>query len=58
MGFSAPQGRGLGLARELTLAALDFARQQGIRTAVLHSTSMAADPYHRRGFNEVADFEF
>lgn len=51
-----PEGRGLGLARSLTLHALDAARRTGRRHAVLHSTAMAFSLYQTLGFRAVCDF--
>jgi len=51
-------GRGLGLASLLTLAALNAARDSGCKLAVLHATPMAVGLYERLGFGHAADFEF
>lgn len=51
-----PEVRGLGLARSLTILALEAARDAGMRTAVLHSTPMARSLYDSLGFRTVADF--
>lgn len=50
-----PEARGLGLARLLTIHALERARADGIDIAVLHSTPMAKSLYERIGFHTVAD---
>ncbi|MEM7141980.1 MAG: GNAT family N-acetyltransferase [Actinomycetota bacterium] len=52
-----PEGRGLGLATQLTLTALRAARGTGARIAVLHSTPMAVSLYRRLGFEPIADFD-
>ncbi|MEM7285610.1 MAG: GNAT family N-acetyltransferase [Actinomycetota bacterium] len=49
-------GRGKGLARHLTLRALHAAADDGIGTAVLHSTPMAHSLYRKMGFRDVARF--
>lgn len=51
-----PEARGLGLARLLTILALDGARAAGSEIAVLHSTPMAVGLYQGLGFETVADF--
>jgi ribosomal protein S18 acetylase RimI-like enzyme len=51
-----PEARGLGLARTLTIAALEHARDAGHETAVLHSTPMAVSLYEGIGFERVGDF--
>jgi len=51
-----PEARGLGLARQLTIAALHAARETGCRRAVLHSTPMARSLYERLGFRAHATF--
>jgi GNAT superfamily N-acetyltransferase len=51
-----PEARRLGLARILTLAALEFARARGYKLAVLHSTPMAEGLYRSLGFETVAAF--
>jgi ribosomal protein S18 acetylase RimI-like enzyme len=50
-----PEARGLGLARQLTISALDAARAMGVKVAVLHSTPMAKSLYEGLGFRTVAD---
>jgi GNAT superfamily N-acetyltransferase len=51
-----PEARRLGLARILTLAALEFARACGYKLAVLHSTPMAEGLYSSLGFETMARF--
>lgn len=51
-----PEARRLGLARILTLAALEFARARGYKLAVLHSTPMAEGLYRSLGFETMAAF--
>ncbi len=51
-----PEARKLGLARTLTLTALDEARSLGYRLAVLHSTPMAKSLYRSMGFDNIAEF--
>jgi len=51
-----PEARGLGLARLLTIAALEEARASGSEIAVLHSTPMAVSLYQGLGFEAAADF--
>jgi len=50
------EARGLGLARLLTIRALEAARAEGIDVGVLHSTPMARSLYEGLGFRTVADF--
>ena len=50
------EARGLGLARLLTLVALDAARQAGATLAVLHSTPAAVRLYEGLGFAPTAEF--
>ena len=50
-----PEARGLGLARQLTIRALDAARAAGVEIGVLHSTPMAKSLYEGIGFHAVAD---
>lgn len=52
-----PEARGLGLARLLTLVALDAARHDGADRAVLHSTPAAVSLYRGLGFTATADFQ-
>jgi len=52
-----PEARGLGLARRLTLVALDAARRDGAALAVLHSTPAAVSLYRALGFAPTADFQ-
>jgi GNAT superfamily N-acetyltransferase len=51
-----PEARKLGLARLLTILALQQARQEGYRMAVLHSSPMAVSLYAKLGFEAAADF--
>ncbi len=51
-----PEARRLGLARILTLTALQAARKRGHNLAVLHSTPMAEGLYRSLGFKTVAEF--
>jgi GNAT superfamily N-acetyltransferase len=51
-----PEARGLGLARLLTIHALEAARAAGTQIGVLHSTPMAVSLYEAIGFERVADF--
>ena len=51
-----PEARRLGLARILTLTALQYARQAGYGLAVLHSTPMAEGLYKSIGFATHAEF--
>ncbi|MBK8229521.1 MAG: GNAT family N-acetyltransferase [Candidatus Eisenbacteria bacterium] len=51
-----PEARGQGLARRLTLAALDAARENGHQLAVLHATPMSVDLYAKLGFRSFAPF--
>ena len=51
-----PEARGRGLARWLTLHALQAAARPGLDTAILHSTPMATSLYEGMGFEPVADF--
>ncbi|MGH8984176.1 MAG: GNAT family N-acetyltransferase [Acidimicrobiia bacterium] len=50
------EARGLGLARLLTIRALEAAREIGIEIGILHSTPMARSLYEGLGFQRVADF--
>ena len=52
-----PEARGMGLARNLTLAALRAARSAGYGRAVLHSSPMARSLYRSIGFREYAPFK-
>jgi ribosomal protein S18 acetylase RimI-like enzyme len=54
--FTKPEARRLGLARMLTLAALEFARMRGYKLAVLISTPMAEGLYRSLGFETVTEF--
>ena len=49
------EARGLGLARHLTIRALEIARDGGADLCVLHSTPMAVSLYSALGFEFVAD---
>lgn len=49
------EARGLGLARHLTVRALEIARDGGADLCVLHSTPMAVSLYSGVGFEPVAD---
>jgi len=51
-----PEARRLGLARTLTLIALQEAYSFGYRLAVLHSSPMAESLYRSLGFDTVAEF--
>jgi GNAT superfamily N-acetyltransferase len=51
-----PEARGLGLARELTVTALQCARDAGYDVSVLHSTPMAHSLYQAIGFRDCAPF--
>jgi ribosomal protein S18 acetylase RimI-like enzyme len=51
-----PEARRLGLARILTLAALEFAQTRGYELSVLISTPMAEGLYRSLGFEAVAEF--
>jgi ribosomal protein S18 acetylase RimI-like enzyme len=51
-----PEARGPGLARTLTLEALDAARQAGYQLGVLHSTPMARSLYEKIGFRTIEPF--
>lgn len=51
-----PDARGLGLAKALTLTALNEAQSVGYKLAVLHSTPMAQPLYKKLGFESIADF--
>jgi GNAT superfamily N-acetyltransferase len=51
-----PRARRLGLARTLTLTALQAARQEGDQLSVLHSTPMAESLYAKLGYQRVAPF--
>jgi ribosomal protein S18 acetylase RimI-like enzyme len=51
-----PEARGLGLARLLTLHALEAARLAGCHRAVLHATPMARALYDKIGFRVHAPF--
>jgi GNAT superfamily N-acetyltransferase len=50
------EARGMGLARALTIRALEAAVATGQRRAVLHSTPMARQLYESLGFRAVCDF--
>lgn len=53
-----PSVRGLGLARELALRAMDFARQRGFRRCYLETTgslTRAIKLYQSLGFEQIAD---
>lgn len=51
-----PPARRLGLARILSLTALNMARSLGYNLAVLHSSPMAQGLYESIGFEKIADF--
>ena len=51
-----PEARGQGLARALTLEALNAARDSGFRLAMLHSSGMARSLYEKIGFRQVSEF--
>ncbi len=51
-----PEARGLGLARILTLHALNAAREAGYQLGVLHSTAMALSLYEKIGFKTIIPF--
>lgn len=51
-----PDARRLGLARELTLHAMTATRDNGARTAVLHSSAMATSVYRSLGFEQITEF--
>ena len=51
-----PEARGKGLARILTLNALQTARESGYRIAMLHSSPMARSLYEKIGFRQVSEF--
>jgi predicted acetyltransferase len=51
-----PEARRQGLARALTLTALQHARRLGHNLAVLHSSPMAESLYRSLGFETVANF--
>lgn len=51
-----PEARGLGLARALTVTALQCARDAGYDVSVLHSTPMAHSLYEAIGFRDCAPF--
>jgi ribosomal protein S18 acetylase RimI-like enzyme len=51
-----PEARRLGLARLLSLVALQQARSLGYRLAVLHSSPMAEGLYRSLGFEPIAEF--
>jgi ribosomal protein S18 acetylase RimI-like enzyme len=51
-----PEARKMGLAGLLTIRALQAARQDGYRMAVLHSAPMAVSLYAKLGFEVAADF--
>lgn len=51
-----PKARRLGLARTLSLTALQEAHSQGYRLAILHSSPMAERLYRSLGFEPVAEF--
>lgn len=53
-----PSVRGLGLARELALRAMDFARQRGFRRCYLETTgslTRAIKLYQSLGFEQIED---
>jgi len=50
------EARGLGLARLLTVRALEAARASGAEVGVLHTTPMAVGLYRALGFEPVVDF--
>ncbi|TDD41976.1 GNAT family N-acetyltransferase [Nonomuraea terrae] len=52
-----PEQRSRGVASALTTAALDLARERGVRTAALTSTSVAESLYHRIGFRTAGTFD-
>lgn len=49
-----PEVRGLGLARQMTVLALNAARDMGYATGVLHSSEMAMSLYEKIGFTDEA----
>ncbi|NMO55368.1 GNAT family N-acetyltransferase [Actinoplanes sp. TBRC 11911] len=51
-----PHQRRRGVGKAMTLAAIDLARQRGIRTAALTSSAVAQPLYHRVGFRTVGSF--
>ncbi len=51
-----PEARGKGLARHLTLLALQYAREQNYTISVLHSTPMAERIYAKLGYKTVDEF--
>jgi ribosomal protein S18 acetylase RimI-like enzyme len=51
-----PEAGRLGLARILTIKALNEGRRQGLNLAVLHSTPMAERLYQSLGFEKQAEF--
>ena len=52
-----PQARGFGLGTAISQAAMQDARRQGYRQAILHSTPMGLNVYRRLGFEPVTNFD-
>ena len=52
-----PEARGRGLSGELLRAALDEARERGLRTSTLQATKMGFPVYERIGYRDVGELQ-
>ena len=56
--YTEPQWRGRGLAKRLTLLAMDAARERGLNLTILHATEMGKPLYAKLGFTGTNEMQY
>ena len=56
--YTEPEWRGRGLAKRLTLLAMDAARERGLNLTILHATEMGKPLYAKLGFKGTNEMQW
>ncbi|HEY1990877.1 MAG TPA: GNAT family N-acetyltransferase [Gammaproteobacteria bacterium] len=56
--YTEPEWRGRGLAKRLTLLAMDAARERGLKLTILHATEMGKPLYAKLGFKGTNEMQW